>query len=126
LTEFIEQIERAPLVVKVVCKRLDAISSPQVRKYLAKLIGVGRQNLVLDLSDVDFIDSIGLGTLVFAHRMLTAGGTLKIGGVSRGVMSMLKLTRLVHVFDIFADRDQAIATLRPSRSTIPVPERSGS
>jgi anti-sigma B factor antagonist len=112
--EMMEWIEGNPLVVKVLAARLDGVAAPAVKHRLAKLIGKGNQRLVLDISEVEFIDSNGLGILVFAHKRLGKYGEMAISGPRNAVMSMLKLTRLYQVFDIFPDRQQAIAALGTS------------
>jgi anti-sigma B factor antagonist len=112
--ELVEWIEGNPLVVKVLAARLDAASAPEMKRCLAKLISKGHQRLVLDISDVEFIDSNGLGILVFARKRLGKYGEMAISGPRNAVMSMLKLTRLYQVFDIFSDHQQAIVALRTS------------
>jgi anti-sigma B factor antagonist len=56
---------------------------------------------VLDLEGVEFIDSIGLGVLVGAHKRLArSGGRLAIVGVSPSVARLLGVTGLVRIFDV--------------------------
>ena len=112
--ELLEPIEGETLVVKVLSTRLDAASSPEVKRRLAELISNGHRQLVLDISEVEFIDSNGLSTLVFARKRLGEYGEMVISSPRNSVMSMLKLTRLYQVFSIFTDRQQAIAALRMS------------
>jgi anti-sigma B factor antagonist len=115
--ERVEQIEPDPVVLKITTARLDVVSSPGVKKHLVKLIGVGRKRIVLDLCEVTSIDSSGLSTLVFAHKLLSRGGSLAISCPRDTIMSMLKLTRLVHVLSVFASREQAIKSLLPTLAT---------
>jgi anti-sigma B factor antagonist len=112
--KLIEWIERDTMVVKVLAARLDAASSPEVKRHLAKLISSGHRQLVLDISDVEFIDFNGLSTLVFTCKRLGKYGEMAVSGARDSVMSMLKLTRLYQVFKIFPDRQEAIAALCPS------------
>jgi anti-sigma B factor antagonist len=109
--ELLERVEGDTLVIKVLAPQLDAASAPEVKRRLAKLIGNGRQQLVLDISEVDFIDAGGLSTLVFALKRLGKYGKMAISCSRNSVMSMLKLTRLYQVFKIFPDCQQAIAAL---------------
>ena len=73
------------------------------------LIQQGRKNIVLNLADVSAIDSGGLGELV---RTLTTmqkhGGSLKVANLPKRVHDLLVMTRLVTVFDTFADEGSAV------------------
>jgi anti-sigma B factor antagonist len=74
-------------------------------------INEGQELIVLDLSEVDFVDSSGLGAIVASLKMLGGKGDLVISGASDKVMSLFKLTRMDRVFQIFATRDEAVARL---------------
>jgi anti-sigma B factor antagonist len=110
--EVLERVEGDTLVAKVVAARLDAASAPGVKRRISQLIARGHRRLVLDISEVDFIDSDGLSSLAFAFKRLGANGDLAISGPRSSVLSMLRLTRLHQVFNIFPDSKQAIAGLR--------------
>jgi anti-anti-sigma factor len=73
---------------------LDAFSEPTFRKVMDKFVEEGPKNFVLDLSQIDFIDSSGLGALVqLAKKVQTAEGTLQIVTNPR-VTQTVKLVRL--------------------------------
>lgn len=73
---------------------LDAFSEPTFRKVLAKCIEDSHKNIVLDLSNIDFIDSSGLGALVqLAKQAQNANGSLQIVTNAR-VRQTVKLVRL--------------------------------
>jgi anti-anti-sigma factor len=73
---------------------LDAFSEPTFRKVLDKFVEEGPGNFILDLSQIDFVDSSGLGALVqLAKKAQTAGGTLQIVTNPR-VTQTVKLVRL--------------------------------
>lgn len=73
---------------------LDAFSEPAFRKNIGKLIEEGPKNVILDLSQIDFIDSSGLGALVqLAKQAQSAGGTWQIVTNAR-VTQTVKLVRL--------------------------------
>jgi anti-sigma B factor antagonist len=116
--ELVERIERDALVVKVLGSRLDAVSAPEVKRRLAERIANGHQQLILDMSEVDFIDSRGLSTLVFALKRLGRYGEIAISSPRSSVISMLKLTRLDQVFKIFPDCQQAAAALDGSAGDV--------
>ena len=73
---------------------LDAFSEPAFRKEIGKYIDEGPKNIILDLSQIDFVDSSGLGALVqLAKQAQTAEGTLQIVSNPR-VTQTVKLVRL--------------------------------
>jgi anti-sigma B factor antagonist len=79
---------------------LDIRSAPDLRTWLAKVLDDGAVQLVLDLSEVGFMDSSGLGVLVGAHKRLARlGGRLSVVGVSPIVARLLTVTGLSRVFD---------------------------
>ena len=110
--DLLQHIEGNTLVVRVLAPRLDATSAPLLRRRIEELIRDGRSRLVLDISNVESIDSNGLRTLVFALKRLGSHQDLAISGAQGGVMNMLKLTRLYQLFNIFPNSEQAIAALR--------------
>lgn len=60
------------------------------------------RNVVVDLSEVDFLDSAGLGVLVaLLKRVLERGGDMKIAGLQKRVRMVFEITRAFKVFDIF-------------------------
>jgi len=91
-------------------ERLDAHNSQEFKDYLLRLLESGQKALVLDLSDVRFVDSSGLGALLSGHK--NAGlreGRLALAGVQARVQSMFELTRLHRVFEIHPTVEDALA-----------------
>jgi len=107
-----EQIDGKALVVKLLDSRFDASTAPMVKERFAALIGEGHQQIALDMSEVEFIDSSGLSAAVWALKRLGDGGELVISGPRGTVMSILRLTRLDKVFRIFPNKETAVAALR--------------
>ena len=105
------RMEGNTLVVKILAARLDAASAPEVKRRIGDWIRSGHRRLVLDVSDVEFIDSSGLHTLVFALKQLGSYQDLAICGPRDAVVNMFKLTRLYQIFNIFSDSEKAIAAL---------------
>lgn len=97
------------LVVSLKEKRLDAVIAPSFREAMVARIDQGQRNIVLDLSQVSFMDSSGLGAVVYVLKHLGHTGRLHICGVTPGVMAVLKLTRMDRVFKTFDTRQAAIA-----------------
>jgi len=107
-----EQVDGKALILKLLDSRFDASTAPLVKERIALQIGKGYQRIALDISEVEFIDSTGLSTAVWALRRLGSNGELVISGARGTVMSIFRLTRLDKVFRIFPDKEMAIAALR--------------
>jgi anti-sigma B factor antagonist len=97
------------LVVSLKEKRLDAVIAANFRDALVERIDQGQRNIVLDMAQVSFMDSSGLGAVVFILKHLGHKGRLHICGVTPGVMAVLKLTRMDRVLKTFETRQAAIA-----------------
>ena len=91
--------------------RLDAHNSGELKTQMLALFDEGKNNLVIDLKGVRFVDSSGLGSLVSGFKNASArNGNLKLCGLQPQVRSMFELTRLHRVFEIFPDADEAVAS----------------
>src|SRR6516225_8122634 len=78
--------------------------------------GVRNVNVVLDLKDVDYIDSTGLGTLVMcATSLRKSGGNIKLLNLNRRNIELLVMTKLATVFEIFTDEQDAVNSYYPDR-----------
>ncbi|QCW51976.1 STAS domain-containing protein [Nocardioides dongxiaopingii] len=97
-------------VVLSVAGSLDIASATGFRRLVNELLVEARVRLVVDLTDIDFVDSVGLGVLVSAHRRtrgLRGGMILVVDGDP--VTRLLRLTGLDRVFRVAATRAQALA-----------------
>lgn len=87
--------------------------SAVVRKMVRELVEAGRKKILLDLSDVDYIDSSGIGEMVAAYTAVrSANGELKLVHLTRRVHDILQITRLFTVFDVQADEAAAMRSFR--------------
>ncbi len=87
-----------------------------LREKVASLVTGGRINAVLNLANVDYIDSSGLGALVMCFTTLRkAEGKLKLLNLTRRNVELLVLTKLETVFEVFDDEQQAINSFFPNR-----------
>jgi anti-sigma B factor antagonist len=86
------------------------------RERLQKLIDAARTNIILNLKDVDYIDSTGLGALVMSYTSLQrAGGKIKLLHLSRRGIELLVMTKLTTIFEVFDDEQNAINSFFPDR-----------
>lgn len=105
------KLEENGQVVLVVVKeeRLDAHNSDHLKQELSRLFEEGKTRIVVDLKEVRFIDSSGLGALVSGFKNASSRQAgLKLSSLQNQVKSMFELTRLHRVFDIYATVDEAI------------------
>jgi anti-sigma B factor antagonist len=96
--------------------RLAAGESSSVREKITEVAASGRLNIVMDLSDVDYIDSTGLGGLVICYTSLKKqGGALKLVNLNKRNIELLLLTKLHTVFEVFTDVQDAVNSFFPNR-----------
>jgi anti-sigma B factor antagonist len=87
--------------------------SVQLRDSIRDLIGKGQRRILLDLGDVNYIDSSGLGELVSAYTSAkNQGAIVKLLKLTKKVHDLLQLTKLYTVFDIYDDEASAIASYK--------------
>ncbi|MFZ1938289.1 MAG: STAS domain-containing protein [Terracidiphilus sp.] len=87
--------------------------SVQLRDAIRDSIGKGQKKMLLDLGDVNYIDSSGLGELVSAYTSAkNQGATVKLLKLTKKVHDLLQLTKLYTVFDIYDDEASAIASFK--------------
>ncbi|GAM10618.1 anti-sigma-B factor antagonist [Geobacter sp. OR-1] len=92
-------------------ERLDAHNSGDLKTELASLFEGKEKSILVDLKDVRFIDSSGLGALVSGFKnAISHQGNLKLSGLQPQVKSMFELTRLHRVFEIFTSSEEALET----------------
>src|SRR5512133_1488083 len=97
------------MVIIVREERLDAHNSDDLKVEMNRLFESGTKNLVIDLKEVRFVDSSGLGALVSGFKNAsTRQGSIKLCSLQAQVKSMFELTRLHRVFDIFQTIDEAL------------------
>ena len=81
---------------------LDMATAPQLRDGLQRLVDAGDRQVVVDLAGVEFMDSSGLGTLVAMFQALRdGGGRLCLAAVQPAVLSVLRITRVDQVIDVY-------------------------
>lgn len=84
-----------------------------LNEELHKLIDGGKKNIVVDLGDVKFMNSSGLGMLIGALTTVrNAGGQLKLARASEKIESLLIVTKLITVFEHHEKVDEAIGSFK--------------
>jgi anti-sigma B factor antagonist len=96
-----------------------------LREIVRDLADKGTRRIVLNLGEVDYIDSFGVGELVKTHTMIRSkGGELKLANLSKRVHDLLDMTRLSAVFDIQKDEASALKsfTSQPTQAAAQMPQ----
>lgn len=89
-------------------KRLDALVAQDFKSILISAIADGCQNIVVDLSFVEFMDSAGLGALVFCRQRIGQGGRICLAGAQLEVATLLRLTHIDKVFKLCEKPEEAL------------------
>jgi anti-sigma B factor antagonist len=87
--------------------------SSMLRHTIRDLIDNGQRKIVLNLYDVDYIDSSGIGELVSGYTTVrNAEGEMKLLHLTKRVHDLLQITRLFTVFDVQSDEESALRSFR--------------
>jgi anti-sigma B factor antagonist len=85
--------------------------SAMLRDKVKELSAAGTKKILLNLGEVNYIDSSGIGELVSAFTTISnTGGSLKLLNLTKRVKDLLQITKLYTVFEVFDDEAQAIAS----------------
>jgi anti-sigma B factor antagonist len=87
--------------------------SSLLRDEVKKAIADGNRRIVLNLGEVNYIDSGGLGTLVALHTTAhNAGGTIKLANLTKRVGDLMQVTKLLTVFEVHNSEYEALEAFR--------------
>lgn len=88
---------------------LDLATSPTVRAALLEAANEGKHEIIVDLKNVEFIDSTGLGALIGGHRRaLESGGGVSLVINEGPISRLLNITGLMRVFKVFGSEESAL------------------
>jgi len=83
--------------------------SNQLRTKIKDILGQGMKRLVLDLGNVSYIDSAGLGTLVAGYTSAQSqGASMKLANLTKRFREQLNITKLVTVFEVYDSVEAAV------------------
>lgn len=101
-------------IVRVHAERLDAASAIRFKDLFGSLTAeepaAQATTVLLDLQEVEFLDSSGLGAVVGARKLLGNGRALALGGLRPAVAKVISLTHMDRVFDVHRDTAAFLAT----------------
>jgi len=82
-----------------------------VRNTVRDLLAANEKKIVLNLGDVNYVDSSGIGEMVSTYTTVTnAGGQLKLLNPTKKIEQLLVITKLLTVFQVFDDEQAAVAS----------------
>ncbi|MGA2094780.1 MAG: STAS domain-containing protein [Candidatus Acidiferrum sp.] len=85
--------------------------SNALREKVKSLIAEGKKKVVLNMANITFIDSAGLGTLVAAHHSAKSqGAALKLAHLGSKFQEVLQITKLLTVFDVYNSEAEAVGS----------------
>jgi anti-sigma B factor antagonist len=91
------------LIARVAETRIDASVAIRFKDTMRRIVaGTRSQRIVLDLGQVDFLDSSGLGAIVSVMKLLPSGQRLELAALTGNVAKVLRLTRMDTIFPILA------------------------
>jgi anti-sigma B factor antagonist len=99
---------------------IDVHTGPTLRDHLLSALAQGEPDLIIDLAEVSFLDSSGLGVLVTAHkRARAAEGELRLASCQPSVATIFQITALDRAFAIYSTVDEALQAPRSPRPAPP-------
>jgi len=82
-----------------------------VRNTVRDILAENGKKIILNLAEVNYIDSSGIGELVSAYTTVTnAGGQLKLLNLTKKIEQLLAITKLLTVFQVFEDEQAAVGS----------------
>ncbi len=91
--------------------------STLVRETVEQVINQGHKAIVLDLEEVGYIDSAGLGELVGCNTLAAANGArIKLAHLQKRIQGLLQITKLITIFETFNDEDEAVRSFHRTSS----------
>lgn len=113
------------LTVVKISGEIDVFTSPRLREMLLDIIDNGGLHLVVDLGEVTFLDSTGLGVLVgIYHRLRAREGSMSFMGVNERVRRVFHVTQLTKIFVLHQTLEDALAAHKAADSSHGTPSAS--
>jgi anti-sigma B factor antagonist len=95
--------------------------SVALRDTVREQIASGKQAIIINLGDVTYMDSSGLGELISAFTTAkNQGANLKLLNLTKRIRNLMEITKLYTVFDIYDDEDAAVDSFRQQGTGIPL------
>jgi anti-sigma B factor antagonist len=97
------------LLIQLHETKVDSTVSPQLKSDFVTLSAEGNKNIILDMSQVKYIDSSGLSAILVGNRMANdSDGVFILTGITDHVMKLIKISQLDSVLDIMPTVQEAV------------------
>jgi len=106
--KFDQEIRENCVVIRPTESRLDAIAAPAFRQCVAAAATEHNSLVVVDLINVEFMDSSGLGAVIGCYKLAQNTGGIALCSVHEDVKEVFTLTHMDRIFDIHADFESCI------------------
>lgn len=91
-----------------------------VKEAVDRLLAQGRTQIVLNLAELSYMDSSGLGEIIACYSAtVKAGGTIKLANTTTRIQDLLSITKLITVFDTYDTEAQAVESFTPAAAVTP-------
>jgi len=107
----VERIEGKLEVLRIKTRRLDGSTCLALRPQLSAVWKRGVTTVIIDMSEVVFLDSLGISALISEQRRRPPGTRIVVSSLCDFVRDVFEVTQLFEVFDVFSDSDAAVAAL---------------
>lgn len=104
----LSKTEKSYSIITVHEDRIDAAAAIRFKDVVRGQIEDAPSRIILDLSQVEFIDSSGLGAIVATMKLIGPDRTMELAGLTPAVAKVFKLTRMDMVFKLHASLDDAL------------------
>jgi len=103
--EFEQEIHDKGIVVRPLLTRVDSLVAPEFRRCVLDIATEKKALVIVDLINVDFMDSSGLGALIGCFKSTQESGGLVLCNVHKNVHEVFSLTHMDRIFEIYDDVD---------------------
>lgn len=108
---------RDEIPVLDVVGEIDIYTTPQFKEAVSAAINENKPAIIINMTQVTYMDSSGFGTLLSAtKRLRPLNGALYLSGCNDAIQRMLQITRLNTIFGVYANEDEALSAARSTPS----------
>jgi anti-sigma B factor antagonist len=107
--DYTEELQQGILLLRLE-GNLDMLNAGILKERMMQAVNSDHSNIVLDLSNVGFVDSSGFGLLILINERLKSQGKnrLRIANVSRSIQQVFRISKISDVVDVFTSLDDAM------------------
>lgn len=106
-----EEAKGGVVILRMNGKLMGGPDADVFQKMVRELVGQGKMNLIVDMTQVSWVNSTGLGILIAGYGTVKkAGGVLKLIGVNKRIDQIFMVTKLHTIFETYEEEAQALAS----------------